>query len=182
MHAFETLIASLLKRQGFWIAPSYKVDLTKSEKRQIERLSSPRWDIDLLAYKAKTNELRAVECKSFLDSTGVVFRNDSFEPESTYKLFTDATLRSVVLNRLARQLCEEGACSDAPKVTLCLAAGKIATKTDTAAMREHFDSNGWLLLDPTWIREQLTEAAGGGYENDVAVLVAKLLLRESHVA
>jgi hypothetical protein len=80
MDAFESLVSMLLRHDGFWTTPSFKVELTKEEKRRINRFSSPRLELDLIAYKGSTNEVLAIECKSYLDSTGVVFRNGSFEP------------------------------------------------------------------------------------------------------
>src|SRR3990167_7524540 len=71
MDSFETLVGSLLEKDGFWVRTSVKVELTPEEKRKIGRPSSPRWELDLVAYKAKSNELLVVECKSFLDSPGV---------------------------------------------------------------------------------------------------------------
>jgi hypothetical protein len=102
MDAFEAVVAMLLRREGYWIIPSFKVDLTKEEKRTIDRRSSPRWEIDLVAYKGATNELVAVECKSFLDSRGVIFQDGSLQPESTYKLLTEPKLREVVLTHLGK--------------------------------------------------------------------------------
>src|SRR4029078_12632990 len=113
------------------------------EKRLIGKFSSPRWEVDLIAYKGQNNEVLAVECKSFLDSAGVIFRNGAFEPEKRYKLFTDATLRSIVLERLRRQLELTGACASNPRLTLCLAAGKIAKRTDRAGLEAFFLQQGW---------------------------------------
>lgn len=177
MDAFEGLISMLLRHEGYWTKPSFKVDLTKEEKRRIGRASSPRWELDVVAYKGSTNEVLAVECKSFLDSTGVTFRNGTFEPERRYKLFTDDVLRSVVLDRLAKQLQDTGACVHSPRVRLCLAAGKIARKSDRDGLLQHFASKGWLLFDSYWVRERLLKASQCGYENDVAFVVSKLLLR-----
>ncbi|MFH1923025.1 MAG: hypothetical protein ABIP48_24440, partial [Planctomycetota bacterium] len=61
MDAFESVIASILDRQGFWTRTEVKVELTKQEKRDIGRPSSPRWEIDVVAYQPGTNELRVVE-------------------------------------------------------------------------------------------------------------------------
>lgn len=177
MDAFEGLISMLLRHDGYWTTPSFKVDLTKEEKRRIRRASSPRWELDVVAYKGSTNEVLAVECKSFLDSTGVIFRNGTFEPERRYKLFTDDVLRSVVLERIAKQLQDTGACAPSPRVRLCLAAGKIARKSDRNGLLQHFASKGWLLFDLCWVRERLLKASQRGYENDVAFVVSKLLLR-----
>ena len=56
MDSFETLVGSLLEKDGFWVRTSVKVELTAEEKRKIGRPSSPRWELDLVAYKAKSNE------------------------------------------------------------------------------------------------------------------------------
>lgn len=180
MNAFESLVASLLELDGYWVKPTFKVDITKEEKRRIGRPSSPRWELDLVAYKGATNEVLVVECKSYLDSRGV--RSDGFIGDNDahlarYKLFNEDILRETVLARLSRQLVESGLCQDHPKVRLCLAAGKIATEFDRNTLQEHFKSNGWFLFDDTWLRTKLLEVSEAGYENQVSSIVAKLLLR-----
>ncbi len=80
MNAFESLVEMLLRRQGYWTRTCFKVELTADEKRAIGKHSSPRWELDVVAYKGQTNEVLAVECKSFLDSRGVMFRDGAFEP------------------------------------------------------------------------------------------------------
>ena len=83
MDAFEDLIATLLEKDGFWVQTTFKVELTKEEKKEIGRPSSPRWKLDLIAYKASTNDILAVECKSYLDSYGV--RLSGFDGSSRSK-------------------------------------------------------------------------------------------------
>lgn len=177
MDAFESVVAMLLRREGYWVMSSFKVLLETDEKRRIGRPTSPRWEIDLVAYKGSTNQLLAIECKSYLDSVGVIFRNSTFDIPARYKLFTEPKLRSVVLGRMATQLHESGACALKPKITLCLATGKIASRTDRDGMTKHFQDNGWLLFDDEWVRERLGKTANAGYENDVSYVVAKLLRR-----
>lgn len=80
MDAFESLVSMLLRHQGYWTTPSFKVELTKDEKVQIGRPSSPRWELDLIAYEASKNEVGAIECKSLLDSRGVHFLRGSILP------------------------------------------------------------------------------------------------------
>ncbi len=179
MDAFETLIALLLKRDGYWTTTSFRVALTKDDKQAIGRHSSPRWELDVLAYKGAKNEVLVVECKSYLDSRGVVFRNGSFEPPTRYKLFTDDKLRDVVLARLQEQLVASGACRRSPRVTLCLAAGNVARVTDREGLRMHFGAQRWQLFDEDWICERLMSTASAGYENDVAHVAAKLILRNT---
>ncbi len=45
MDAFEQLVAEILWMEGYWVRTSVKVQLTKEEKRQIGRHSSPRWEL-----------------------------------------------------------------------------------------------------------------------------------------
>jgi len=177
MDAFESLMGLLLRRDGYWTEASVKVQMTGRQKRSVGRPSSPRWEIDLVAYKAATNELLVIECKSFLDSTGVMFRRGSFEPRARYKLFSEPKLRAVVLRALVTQLVMAGACRKGPKVTLCLATGKIATSTDRRGLAAMFRQKGWLLFDDAWVRMKLRDTASAAYENDVALVVAKVLLR-----
>lgn len=182
MDAFETVVASILQRQGYWTMTSVKVDLTKEEKRRIGRHSSPRWELDVVAYKGSDNEIRIVECKSFLDSGGVdcsAFNGKNPAFAKRFKLFADANLRRVVFSRLKRQLVGAGFCSKNPKITLCLAAGKIRGDTQERKwLQRYFNRKRWILIGPEEIRDALKELRDSGYENNVAAVVAKLLLRE----
>ena len=177
MDSFESVVSLLLRREGYWTISSFKVELTPREKRAIGRFSSPRWEIDLLAYKGRTNELLVVECKSYLDSKGVVFRGGKFDYPERYKLFHEKKLRTVVLNSLVKQLVKSGACAPKIKPKLCLATGKIANVTDREALKHHFIKNGWRLFDDLWIIDKLKKASEAGYENDIALVVTKLLSR-----
>jgi hypothetical protein len=170
----------LLRHQGYWVSQSVKVKLTKEEKRAIGTASMPRLELDLVAYKGATNELLVVECKSFLDSTGV--RYAAFDGTSElfakkYKLFNSQAMRDIVFNRLTEQMVEVGACRRTPKVRLALAAGKILNDADRERLHTLFTRNSWVLFDEEWLREGLQNAANEGYENDVASVVSKLLLR-----
>jgi len=181
MDSFESLVAGLLEREGYWVKKGFKVELTKEEKRKVGRPSTPRWELDLIAYKGKTNELLVVECKSYLDSPGVRISGfDGSHPDkhNYYKLFNDDVLRKVVLRRLQTQLVSMGACSLKPKIHLCLAAGKIVSGQDREALKKHFQEKKWILFDEQWLFERLTGIADSAYEDDVATLVSKLLIRQ----
>ena len=181
--AFETVIAAILQRQGYWTLTSVKVELTKEEKRVIGRPSSPRWELDVVAYRGKDHEVRVVECKSYLDSRGVArgaFDGSSKKVEKRYKLFVEDTLRKVVLRRLEHQLVAGGFCAKNPTIRLCLAAGKV--DGDASVLQAHFEKKGWLLLGPEYIRQELNHLRDSGYENSVAAVVTKLLLRDGKPA
>jgi len=180
MDAFETVIASILQRQGYWTLTSVKVELTKAEKRAIQIPSSPRWELDIVGYRGSTNEILVVECKSFLDSPGVEcggFDGTNAKAAKRYKLFCNARLRRVVLRRLQRQLLAGGFCAKRPSMKLCLAAGKI--RGDETWLRTYFKKNGWTLWGPEFIRSELRTLCDAGYENSVAAIVTKLLLRDA---
>lgn len=152
MDSFEQVVATILDRAGYWTRTSVKVHLTREEKQAIERPSSPRWELDIVAYGGQSNELLVVECKSYLDSAGV--RAASFDGpkaagETRYKLFSDERLRGVVLSRLETQLVEQGFCPAGIKAKLCLAAGNI--HGDPTALHSIFAAKGWKLFDRSWL-------------------------------
>lgn len=178
MQAYELLVAALLEREGYWVKGSFKVKLTKEDKHKIGRPSSPRWEIDVVAYRPGDRQLLAVECKSYFDSRGVTYEAvaKGSKDDTRYKLFVDENLREVVLGRLVLQLHEDKSIAPDSTVRLCLAAGRIATNADRTSLKTYFDQNGWLLLDETWARDGLRHLAEGGYENSVAAVAAKLLV------
>jgi hypothetical protein len=184
MDAFEQVVSEILWMQGYWVRSSVKVDLTKEEKRSINRHSSPRWEIDIVGYKAAENVLRVVECKSYLDSVGVkasAFNGSKPDDAKRYKLFTEPGLREVVFRRLALQLTECGACLPNATIRLTLACGKIRNDSDREAIKAHFKTHDWDLWDEPWLRARLKEMATRGYENQTSAVVTKLLLRGASV-
>jgi len=58
MDHFESIIAMLLEAEGYWVRRSFKVNLTKAEKRKIGKPSIPRPEIDLLAFKSSRNGIK----------------------------------------------------------------------------------------------------------------------------
>jgi hypothetical protein len=136
--------------------------------------------LDIVGYSGRDNVLRAVECKSYLDSRGVALRAfDGTDAKfaERFKLFSDDNLRTVVFGRLRKQLAECGACAPDATIKLCLACGRIATTADREGLHKHFAEKGWELWDEKWLRERLQLMSERGYENQVSAVVAKLLLR-----
>lgn len=178
MDAFESVVATILERDGFWVRTSLKVELTKEEKAEIDRPTSPRWEIDVVAYRPGDNILRIVECKSYLDSRGVSLA--AFDPTKRFakrfKLFNEESTRNVVFRRLRAQLSESNTIREDATLQLCLAAGKIVA-SELDDVKSYFDANGWLLFDPEWLRKHLLLIAADDYDNAIAAVTAKLLLR-----
>lgn len=183
MDAFEQLAADLFWNDGYWVRTGVKVELTREDKLAIGRHSSPRWEIDLVAYSASRNELLALECKSYLDSGGVHAAH--FAPGSKYahryKLFHDPVLRGTVLERLRSQFVERGLCAADVRVRLGLIHAH-ATSHNAALLAGIFQANGWLLFGPEWVKDHLQRLSAGSYENNTAAVVAKLLLRQTYAA
>lgn len=179
MDAFEQLVAEIFFIEGYWVETSVKVDLTKEEKRKIGRHSTPRWEIDVVAFSARDNELLAIECKSFLDSRGVPWAElQDGHSSKRYKLFREPKTREIVLERLRRQLVESGRCNNAVTVHLSMVAGKI-NRGDDEAIVKHFEANGWNFFGPAWLRAKLHKLSEMSYSNQVSAVVAKLLLRDN---
>lgn len=180
MDAFEQVVCEILWMKGYWVRSSVKVDLTKEEKRQIDRPSSPRWELDIVAYQGATNTLTVVECKSYLDSVGVrAGAFDGTEPNhaARYKLFNEKKLRETVFHRLSEQFTKNEACRPNPNVRLALACGKIKNDSDREKLHTLSKEQGWTLWDEKWLKEHLEKLATGSYENQVASVVTKLILR-----
>ena len=179
MDYFENTISTLLEFDGYWVRRSFKVNLTKEEKRNVDKPSIPRPEIDLLGLDFSNNKVIAVEAKSYLDSTGVKLTHLQKEyevPEGKYKLFTSENYRSVVLQRLKQDLVEIGMANSKTKITLGFAVGKIYKK-QSEPIRKLMEDKGWLFWSPEDIKEKIIALAEKGYENDPMMITAKILLR-----
>ncbi len=89
MDYFENLVKRLLESEGYRVKQSVKVNLTKSEKKELGKPGIPRPEIDLIGYKPLENKLLILEVKSYLDSSGVSFSEISKNyktPEGRCKL------------------------------------------------------------------------------------------------
>lgn len=180
MDAFEELVAQVLRADGYWVHQGYKINLSPADKRALGNPSMPRPEIDLIAYKAGTGELLSLECKSYFDSGGVHARDllPGGRNAQRYKMFVNAPLREMVLTRLVEQLAESGAVAGVPTPRLGMIYG-YATTSNTEILQSYFAENGWGLYGPDWLRAHLQKMALRSYDNQVASVVAKLLLPRS---
>ena len=179
MDYFEGIIKTLLEHEGYWVRQSFKVNLTKAEKRDIGKYSMPRPEIDLLAFKPHANQIFAIEAKSYLDSLGVrVADLDQCHEvrEGRYKLFTCSNYRSVVFERLKADLVELGMVSQSANITLGLAAGNVY-QSKSNEIEELFKRRNWLFWSPECIKDMVCALAVKGYENEPAIITAKILMR-----
>jgi len=173
------ITARFFEVQGYWTRIGVKVEITKPEKVAVKNPSMPRPELDVVCWKPSTSELLIVECKSYLDSTGV--RAEHFHgqevKDDAYKLLNRLPLRNLVVRALIRQLRREGLLiGDDPVVKLVLVAGKIYSHHESR-IREIFGRNGWMLVTPAELASGVRKFAERGYENDVITIMTKLLER-----
>jgi hypothetical protein len=181
MDHFESIVATLLEADGYWVRRSFKVNVTREEKRLIGKHSIPRPEIDLVAYNPGKAHVLALEAKSFLDSPGVDIKELQQVhqvPEGRYKLFTSLPYRDIVLARLHADLVECGMLRGKTKITLGLVAGKVRAG-QTEQLRSFLAEKGFMYWGPEDIRSKVTALAARGYENDPAIITAKILMRSA---
>jgi len=179
MDHFEAVIHTLLESEGYWVRSSYRVALSKEQKRDTGKPSIPRPEIDLLALHVKRNEVLALEVKSYLDSPGVKLAELSKvhdTAEGRYKLFTSKKYRSIVLGCLQQQLLKAGAINEQTTIRLGLAAGKVY-QGQSDALRAHLAAADCFFWSPEEIRTRVKALADGPYENNATTITAKVLLR-----
>jgi len=179
MDYFEGIIKTLLEHEGFWVRQSFKVNLTKQEKRDIGKHSIPRPEIDLLAFNQNKNHIIVLEAKSFLDSPGV--RIDDLKevyeiPEGRYKLFTCEKYRGIVFDRLKQDLIDTEMADGETVIKLGLVAGNVY-QSRSEDMCKLFDSKGWVFWSPEDVKDKVNALAKKGYENEPAIITAKILMR-----
>jgi hypothetical protein len=130
----------------------------------------PRPEIDVVAWKPGKNQLLIIECKSYLDSTGVRLEHLHGQADAEndkFKLFNRGALRELVVAALIRQLRAEGLIvgSD-PSVHFVLIAGKIYSDHG-AKLKARCEEHGWRLIGPAELAQGVRRFAKRGYENDV---------------
>jgi hypothetical protein len=179
MDYFEAIVTTLLEHEGYWVRQSFKVNLTKDEKKAIGKPSIPRPEIDIIAFKPKGMQVLALEAKSYLDSPGVRISDLMHEynkPEGRYKLFTCTIYRKTVLRRLRIDLEKAGMIQSKTMIKLGLIAGKVYQRKSDL-IRAHLDSKDWFFWSPEDMKSKLKAMADEGYENDPSIITAKILER-----
>ena len=177
--SFEHIVRTLLEQDGYWVRQSFKVDLTTSEKALVGKPTMPRPEIDLLALDFQRNRVILVEVKSYLDSPGVSLadvKQIHEVPQGRYKLFTCKAYEQVVISRVHSMLVAEGMADANTTFRLGLVFGRIAGK-DAAAIASLARSRKWFFWSSRQVKRRLTAQSLRKYENDAAIISAKVLLR-----
>jgi len=180
MEALETIMSQLLEEDNFWVQKSIKVNLTKREKIKIGKPTTPRPEIDLIAYNQKANTLYLLEVKSYLDSLGVQIKdlkatNDT--QKGRYKLLTSRKYRETVSKRLSKDLIAKGLINKRTKISYGLIAGHVY-RNQEQELKALIEKKKWLFIGPSEIKEKIIKLAGKGYENNEITIATKILLRK----
>ena len=128
MDHFETIACTLLEDAGYWVRRSFKVELTKEDKKALGKPSMPRVEIDLLAFKPSENLIVAFEAKSYLDSDGVRLEDITAsheQPEGRFKMFTCQRYRTALCEQLKRDLIAQELGTDQTVIKLGLIAANV---------------------------------------------------------
>ncbi len=179
MDAFEQIIGQLLEEEKYWVRHSVKIDLTPEEKRSINKPSTPRPEIDIVAYSAITDIIYLLEVKSFLDSPGVVYEDVAIEQEQQtgrYKLLTAQKYRETLANRLHFDWCKSGHIKKSTRISFGLVAGKVYRNREQD-LQKYFEKQGWLFWGPAEIKNRILRLTEKGYENNAVTIAAKILTR-----
>ena len=179
MDYFESIVCTLLEADGYWVRRSFKVNVSKDDKRRIKKPSIPRPEIDILAMKVGTNEILAIEAKSYFDSPGVKPEHLDAEydiPQGRYKLFTCTKYREIVFAQLLKDLSDLGMATADMEIVLGLAAGKVY-RQQSAGLAEILQKKRFRFWSPEMIKSGVIDLADSGYANDATTITAKILMR-----
>ncbi len=164
MDAFEQIIGQLLVEEKYWVRHSVKINLTPDEKRSINKPSTPRPEIDLVAYSITTDTIYLLEVKSYLDSSGVVYEHVAIEQDEQsgrYKLLTAKNYRETLEKRLHAAWCKSGHIRKSTRISFWLIAGNVYRNRELE-LRKYFEKQGWLFWGPVEIKSRIHQLSEKG--------------------
>jgi hypothetical protein len=181
MDAFEVIAGLLLENDKYWVRHSVKVNLTKEEKVKIKKPSTPRPEIDIVAFDTVQNILFLLEAKSFLDSGGVVYEKvvekNEF-PSGRYKILTSEKYQKIIVSRLKTDWIAAGIINKKTKFRFGLVAGNVYQNKE-ADLKKYFDDKKWFFWGPADLKQKLIVLSKKGYENSIVTIVTKLMLKKT---
>jgi hypothetical protein len=77
---------------------------------------------------------------------------------------------------LKKDLIEINMANEKTAISLGLAAGNVY-QSKSEDIKNLFKNNGWLFWSPEDIKQKVYELASKGYENEPAIITAKILMR-----
>ena len=176
MNHFEELCKYLLERENYWVRTNVKVDVTKEEKASFGKPTSPRPEMDIVAYRAKDNRLLILEVKSFLNSSGVhIEQVRQKDPKyDGYKILTGKKYQKVVSKRLISDFIRDGLIKPNPKVQFGLIAGKIS-KNQFSEFYKLSEERDWFFWGPKELKDRVIALQGLAYEDNPFVVTSKVM-------
>jgi hypothetical protein len=178
MDAFESIVARILEKNGYWVHQSVKISCTPDEKATFGARSAPTPEIDLVAFNGF--ELVLFEVKSFLDSDGVRLNGVTgvdADDGKKYKILNNVLYQELVTPRVMKAF----HVPNGTKVRYGLAAGNIYPP-DLKDILEHFRINVHLkLLTPDYLATELIALGNSVYVNDEVWMTIKLLDNQNKI-
>jgi hypothetical protein len=179
MDAFESIVARILEKNGYWVHQSVKVSCTPDEKASFGARTAPTPEVDLVAFNGL--ELVLFEVKSFLDSDGVKFNGITgvdTEDGKKYKILNNVVYQELITPRVMKAF----SVPRDTKVRYGLAAGNIFPP-DEKDILEHFRINVHLkLLTPEYLAKELIGLGDSVYVNDEVWMTIKLLDNQNKIS
>lgn len=176
MNHFKELCKYLLERENYGVRTNVKVNITKKEKASFGKPTSPRPEIDIVAYRATENALLILKVKSFLNSSGVhIEQVRQKDPKyDGYNILTGMKYQKVVSQRLIYGFIRDGLIKPNPKVQFGLIAGKIS-KNQFNEFYELAKERDWFFWGPKELKERVIALQGLAYEDNPFVVTSKVL-------
>ena len=162
------------------ISSKPSIQVSKTIKPAIQEARKERGIRSLASRKPSENLIVAFEAKSYLDSPGVSFKEIKAthkRPKGRYKIFTCKGYREVVLKRLKAELIKRGMATKKTEIKLGLIAAKVKGKDAEKAFADYMAERILKFWGPSEITDRLNNLAKCDYENNVSVIVSKILTR-----
>jgi hypothetical protein len=103
------------------------------------------------------------------------FTNKNEKGYKRFKVFNDPRYREVISSALIDQVTKTGLARTHPILKYCLVAGKTRSDSDKKKIAALFLDKGWVFHDIDWIRERLKRLATSRYEDDITMMLAKII-------
>ena len=176
MDAFEQILRLFLEEKNYWTRHSVKVELTKQDKEELNLPTTPRAEIDLVAYNPNENEIILIEAKSFLNSTGVTIaglNGTDKDTKNRYRLLNNDVFQKIVTERLIEDFTKRKIINKSTKVRFALAAGKVQKKS-LKQVQGYLEEKNYIFFSPSEIKETIKGLADKGWDDNIVIVTAKL--------
>ncbi len=179
MNAFEHIVELYLQEKNYWTRHSVKVELTKADRAKLKLPTTPRAEIDLVAYNPVSDVLVLIEVKSYFDNPGLTIgelNGTDKNNANRCKLLNNKLFQKVVTDRLVEDFLNRKLIKKSTEIKYALAVGKVQQKSLTA-VKAYLTKNKkkkYLYFDPSDIKQTIKNLAEKGWEDNIIIVTAKI--------